>query len=187
MSAASRETDDAVLVARAARGDGEAFEVLVKRHQGAVYALGFGFFKNAEDAGDFTQDVFVKAFRSLRSFQGKSKFSTWIYRIAYNTAINGVKRRKEYASLAEDAEIPDLDDPEKQALREATRRAVAEAVAGLPERYRVCVDLFFFFDRSYQEIESITGFPVNTIKSHVFRAKAMLRETLRREAGGDEK
>lgn len=186
MSAAAPETEDAALVARAARGDGLAFSFLVKRHQGAVYALGIGFFKNAEDAADFAQDVFVKAFRSLASFQGRSKFSTWLYRIAYNTAINGVKRRREYASLAEDAEIPDFDDPERQALREATRGAVAAAVAALPERYRVCVDLFFFFDRSYQEIESITGFPVNTIKSHVFRAKAILRERLRREAEGDQ-
>jgi RNA polymerase sigma-70 factor (ECF subfamily) len=62
--------------------------------------------------------------------------------------------------------------------REAIRVAVRTAVAGLPERYRACVDLFFFYERSYQEIEAITGYPVNTIKSHVFRAKKLLREQL---------
>lgn len=186
MTPAAPDAEDNLLVALASDGDGEAFAVLVRRHQRAVYALGLGFFKNGEDAGDFVQDVFIKAFRNLRSFRGKSKFSTWLYRIAYNTAINAVKRRREYLSLAEENEIPDFDDPERQALKEATRSAVAEAVAELPERYRICVDLFFFFDRSYPEIEAITGFPVNTIKSHVFRAKAMLREKLRREAGGAE-
>lgn len=185
MTPATKDADDAELVAESALGDGVAFAALVRRHQNAVYALGMGFFKNAEDAGDFVQEVFVKAFRNLSSFQGKSKFSTWLYRIAYNTAINAVKRRREYASLAEDSEIPDFENPERQTLREATRAAVVVAVAELPERYRICVDLFFFFDRSYQEIEAITGFPVNTIKSHVFRAKAILREKLRQMAEGD--
>jgi RNA polymerase sigma-70 factor (ECF subfamily) len=186
MSLAAREPEDRELVARVVAGDNEAFAVLVKRHQRAVYGLGIGFFKNADDAGDFVQDVFIKAYRSLAGFQGKSKFSTWLYRVAYNTALNAVKRRHEYLSLAEDAEIPDFDDPERQALRKAAQSAVAQAVAELPERYRICVDLFFFFDRSYPEIETITGFPVNTIKSHVFRAKAILRGKLRNEVeGGD--
>jgi RNA polymerase sigma-70 factor (ECF subfamily) len=72
----------------------------------------------------------------------------------------------------------DAVTPEYDAIRDAIRTAVQTAVAGLPERYRVCIDLFFFYERSYQEIEAITGYPVNTIKSHVFRAKKLLREQL---------
>lgn len=84
--------------------------------------------------------------------------------------------------MAEDAEIPDFDDPQQKAVREASREAIREAIDELPERYRVCLDFYFFYDLSYPEIEVVTGFPVNTIKSHVFRAKAMLRERLRDEA-----
>lgn len=176
--------DDKEIVARVVDGESELFAVLVKRHQRAVYGLGLGFFKNSDDTGDFVQDVFLKAYRNLPGFLGKAKFSTWLYRIAYNTAVNTVKRRREYQSLAEDLEIPDFDDPQSKTLRETSRQAVRSALEDLPERYRICLDLYFFYDLSYPEIEVVTGFPVNTIKSHVFRAKAILRDKLRDEAEG---
>ncbi|QQO09423.1 RNA polymerase sigma factor [Breznakiella homolactica] len=172
------DLDDQLIVQQTLQGNTELFRFLVQRHEKAVFGMGMSFFRNREDAADFTQEVFLKAYRSLPQFQGKARFSTWLYKIAYNTGINGVNRRKEYQSLAEGQEIPDFDDPEKQALMTASREAVKKAVADLPERYRICVDLFFFYDRSYQEIEAVTGFPVNTIKSHVFRAKKMLQEQL---------
>jgi RNA polymerase sigma-70 factor (ECF subfamily) len=140
--------------------------------------MGLSFFHNREDAADFTQDVFLKAYRNLARFRGHARFSTWLYRIAYNTAVNGVTRKKEYRSLAEE-EIPrDERTPEGLTIREAARTAVQKAVAELPEKYRVCVDLFFFYDRSIKEIGEITGFPENTVKSHVFRAKKLLRNQL---------
>jgi RNA polymerase sigma-70 factor (ECF subfamily) len=141
--------------------------------------MGVSFLRNEEDASDFTQDVFLKVYRNLPRFERRSRFSTWLYKIAYNTAVNGVNRRKEYRSLAEDEEgASDGDTPERLLIREATRDAVRESLGELPERYRICIDLFFFYDRSYQEIEAITGFPLNTVKSHVFRAKKLLRESL---------
>ena len=140
--------------------------------------MGMSFFRNAEDASDFTQEVFLKTFRNLSRFEGRSRFSTWLYKIAYNTAINSITRKKEYHSLVEDETVSDNDTPERGVLRGLARDAVLEAITELPERFRVCVDLFFFYDRSYQEIEAITGYPVNTIKSHVFRAKKILREKL---------
>jgi len=184
MSPAPEELDDRTIAARVVAGESGLYSVLVRRHQRAVYGLGLGFFKNSDDSGDFVQDVFLRAYRGLPGFQGKSKFSTWLYRIAYNTAVNAVKRRREYQSLAEDAEVPAADDPQRDAVRETSRCAVRKAVGELPERYRVCVDLYFFYGLSYPEIESVTGFPSNTIKSHVFRAKAILREKLRDEADG---
>jgi RNA polymerase sigma-70 factor (ECF subfamily) len=170
--------EDQTLVAQILSGRKERFRLLVKRHERAVHGLGLSFFRNAEDAADFTQEVFLKAFRNLSYFEGRSRFSTWLYRIAYNTAVNSVTRKKEYLSLAGEEYLNDGDTPERTVLRSVIKDAVLDAVTGLPERYRVCVDLFFFYDRSYQEIEAITGFPVNTIKSHVFRAKKLLREKL---------
>jgi RNA polymerase sigma-70 factor (ECF subfamily) len=140
--------------------------------------MGRSFFRNDEDASDFVQEVFLKAFRSLPHFEGRSRFSTWLYKIAYNTAVNVVSRRKEYQSLAEEDQLRDDESPERRTMRALVKDAVSAAVAELPERYRICVDLFFFYDRSYQEIEAITGYPVNTIKSHVFRAKKLLRDKL---------
>ena len=182
-------TTDQFIVDQLVSGRKELFRILVQRHEQAVYGMGLSFFRNAEDAADFTQEVFLKSFRSLARFQGRSRFSTWLYRIAYNTAVNGLQRQKDhngtsFQSLADAGEAPPETDrrsaetPEGALIRAAAAEAVREALADLPERYRICVDLFFFYDRSYQEIELITGYPVNTIKSHVFRAKKLLREKL---------
>ncbi|MDR2494927.1 MAG: sigma-70 family RNA polymerase sigma factor [Spirochaetaceae bacterium] len=176
--------DDQMIVAEVVSGQKNLFRLLVNRHEKTVYAMGLSFFHNAEDASDFTQEVFLKLFRALAHFEGRSRFSTWLYKIAYNTAVNSVTRRKEYQSLAEEKDGPparaeERAAPERAVLRDMVKEAVREAVRELPERYRVCVDLFFFYGRSYLEIEAITGYPVNTIKSHVFRAKKLLREKLK--------
>jgi RNA polymerase sigma-70 factor (ECF subfamily) len=180
----SGSDDDRLIVSQIVSGQKELFRLLVKRHEKAVYGMGLSFFRNQEDASDFTQEVFLKVFRRLSCFEGRSRFSTWLYKVAYNTAINQMTRTKEYRSLAEIEEAGDGDTPERRLIRTAAAKAVKEAVEDLPERYRICVDLFFFYDRSYQEIEAITGFPVNTIKSHVFRAKKTLREKLSSIAEG---
>jgi RNA polymerase sigma-70 factor (ECF subfamily) len=170
--------EDPTIIAQIVAGQKELFRILVARHERAVYGMGMSFFRNAEDAADFTQDVFLKVYRNLAYFEGRSRFSTWLYKVAYNTAINSMNRKKEYRSLAEEDAGVDGDTPDRSLLRSVIKEAVTAAVRDLPDRYRACVDLFFFYDRSYQEIEAITGFPVNTIKSHVHRAKKMLREKL---------
>ena len=175
------EFNDQLIVSQIVSGQKDLFRLLVRQYEKAVFGMGMSFFRNSEDASDFTQEVFLKAFRSLSSFEGRSRFSTWLYKIAYNTALNEVNRRKEYQSLAEedsDKLVNSGETPERLAIRNAVREAVQAAIKELPERFRVCVDLFFFYDRSYLEIEAITGIPVNTIKSHVFRAKILLREKL---------
>ena len=170
--------DDRLILEQILGGQKELFRLLVKRYEQQVYGMGLSFFRNPEDASDFTQEVFLKVYRNLSRFEGRSRFSTWLYKIAYNTAVNSVKRNKEYRSLSEEENITDSDTPERKVLRKLLKEAVLEAVMDLPSRFRVCVDLFFFYNRSYQEIELITGFPVNTIKSHVFRAKKLLRKKL---------
>lgn len=182
-TAADVESDfnDQLIVSQIVSGQKDLFRLLVRRHERAVYGMGLSFFRNVDDASDFTQEVLLKAYRNLPNFERRSRFSTWLYKIAYNTALNEVNRRKEYLSLADenmDKLISSGDTPEKITLRNAAKEAVKAAVKELPERFGLCIDLFFFYDRSYQEIEAITGIPVNTIKSHVFRAKVLLREKL---------
>jgi len=188
MSHDEGERGDEMIVRQIVSGQKDLFRLLVRRYERPVYGMGMGFFRNAEDAGDFAQEVFLKVFRNLSGFEGRSRFSTWLYRIAYNTALNGVNRRKEYRSLAEGAdeiEASGSDSPEQAMLRKAAKEAVLASLRELPERYRICIDMFFFYGRSYQEIEAITGFPVNTIKSHVFRAKKLLRGKLEGIADGE--
>lgn len=172
--------DDETLIQRILTGEKTLYRILVERYKKQVNALGISFLRNEIESEDFSQDVFVKAFKNLERFEMRSRFSTWLYRIAYNTAINNVQRRTEFVSLAENETLVAADrTPEDESIRAAVRKAVRLAIDGLPEKYRICIDLFFFYDCSYDEISSITGDPVNTIKSHVFRAKKILREKLR--------
>ena len=170
--------DEPLLISQIVSGRTELFRLLINRYQRTVHSIGLSFFHNTEDAADFTQDVFLKTYRNLASFGGRARFSTWLYRIAYNTAINGVTRKKEYRSLAEEENPETEETPEHILLKKAAREAVLQAVQELPGKYRICIDLFFFYDRSIKEIGAITGFPENTVKSHVFRAKKLLRERL---------
>jgi RNA polymerase sigma-70 factor, ECF subfamily len=170
--------EDQAAIERVLDGDAEAFRFLVERHRRSVAALGRSFFRNEEDTADFVQDVFLKAYINLASFKGKSLFSTWLMRIAYNTAVNAVNRRRQYESCADEMEIEDPANPEGELIAKEARDALKTAMRELPAKYVVCLDLFFFYDFAYGEISEVTGFPVNTIKSHVFRAKRIMRERL---------
>lgn len=184
-SAAKPDSAEIQLIKSAAAGNAQSFAQLVSTYERRVRALGMSFFKNVPDCDDFVQEVFIKVFTGLRQFRGDSQFSTWLMRIAYNTAVNSVKRRKECAALPEDYEIEDtVAGPEERHLRKVTEHVIRCSIAELPEKYRICLDMYFYYDMSYSEISVITDLPVNTIKSHVFRAKKMLKDMLSQELGG---
>ncbi len=169
---------DEKLVSRVLDGDREAFSVLIKRYQARMLRLGYGFYKNQDEAEDFAQDVFLKAYTGLAGFKGKSSFSTWLTKIAYNTGINGKKKSGRYEALeAEPADSRNLG-PEELSIRKDSLESLRKAMAALPEKYAVCLDLFFAAGMKFEDISEVTGFPVNTIKSHVFRAKRDLRKAL---------
>lgn len=174
------EKRDQLLVKETLAGESRSFARLMEQYKKRLTALGMSFFKNTTDTDDFVQEVFIKVYRNLSKFKGDSAFSTWLTRVAYNTAVNAVNRRKEYAPLADEEGIVDSNlTPEEKEIRRLTMEAVHEAVAELPEKYAVCLELYFFYDIPYDEISVITAYPVNTIKSHIFRAKSILREKLR--------
>ena len=182
----ARETSDEEAIGRVLDGNTEAFAVLVRRHSARIMRLGMSFFHDEEDSADFVQDVFVKSYTALASFRGKSLFSTWLLRIAYNTAITSKKRKRDVLSLDPELEIAGAPGTDEAHLREETARTVREAMAELPPRQALCIELYFYYDLKYAEISEITGYPVNTIKSHVFRAKRVLRERLGSVGGGEE-
>lgn len=170
---------DTSLIKAALKGDSKAFATLMTLYKRRIERLGMSFFKNADDAEDFVQDVFLRAYTKLNTFKGDSQFSTWITRIAYNIAINAVNRRKEYLPIADEDLFTDPGfTPEERHIRAATMQAIRTAIRELPERFAICLDLYFFYGIPYQEISEITDFPVNTIKSHIFRAKRIIKEKL---------
>jgi len=173
-----KNEDDEDIVGKVIRGDADLFGELVDRYQRKIFNIGMMFFRNHDDASDFTQEVFLRAYNSLGSFRGKSRFVFWLTRVAYNHGINAVKGKRTAESLAESALPWEGATPEETHLKEEVRRALRKAVGELPKNYRVCVDLYFFYGLCYAEISEITGFPLNTIKSHVFRAKQILRDSL---------
>ena len=149
-------------------------------YKNKIFIFGKSFFKNETDAEDFVQEVFIKIYTHLNTFKGKSQFSTWLMRIAYTTAINSINRRKEYLPLSDEMIIADplTNTPEEVHLKKLLKTAIKQAISELPEKYAICIDMYFSYDIPYSEISEITGLPLNTIKSHIFRAKKILKEKL---------
>ena len=178
-SEAADKKKELQLIAKAAKGDSQAFSRLVARYHRRVAALGMSFFKNATDTEDFLQDVFIKVYTKLHTFRGESLFSTWLLRIAYTTAVNSIKRRQEYLPISDETILFDKDyTPEERQLRQLTIEVLQESIKELPEKHALCLDLYFFYDLPYKEIEEITGIPLNTVKSHIFKKKKMLKEKI---------
>lgn len=171
-----------MLIKSILNGNANSFATLISYYQQRIYRFGLSFFKNESDADDFLQEVFIKVYTKLSTFKGDSQFSTWVMRIAYTTAINSINRTKEYTSLPENYDIADIDlTPEQLQLQNFTKQAINEALQDLPENYRICLDLYFFYDMTYEDISEMTNIPTNTIKSNVFRAKRILKEKLEKE------
>lgn len=172
------EPADGDLVAMTLRGDSEAFATLVERYDRAVYHLAYRTLHDVEEARDATQEAFFKAFRSLRTFKPGAKFSTWIFAIAYHACCDRLNRRRHFTG----DEMPERADPSPSpehqviALDEASR--LRAAIDALPEKYRTVVTLFHLQGRQYEEIASVLGLPMGTVKTHLFRAKEQLRRLL---------
>jgi RNA polymerase sigma-70 factor, ECF subfamily len=184
------ELDDETLVERAANGgDNPAFAELVRRHQGKVRGLLLRLTGNHSVADDLAQEVFLRAYRGLVGFEGRSRFSTWIYRIAYNVFLNHRARSKELAALPQGFEShAAAPETELSPSRLDLRHDLAAAIAELPERYRVVVTLYYLEEVSYPEIAEVLDLPLGTVKTHLHRAKRMLRDHLQaRPTAGEER
>ncbi|MGL4987433.1 MAG: RNA polymerase sigma factor [Treponemataceae bacterium] len=184
LTAKKQKDEDIFYLNEIKKGNEHYFALLVKKYEKKIKLLGFSFFKNFADVDDFSQEVFLKVYISLASFRGDSLFSTWLLRVAYNTAINSTKRTKQFFSMSDQLELVDPNfTPEENHLRSVSAKTIADSIKDLPSQYAHCVELYFFCDVPYNEISKITDQPVNTIKSHIFRAKKILRSKLIDEFG----
>jgi len=177
------------LVGRSKEGDLSAFEELVVMYQKQIYNLGFRMMGSEEDACDVVQEAFLKAFKSIKKFDGRSSFGTWVYRIAVNVCIDELRKRKKvklypvaHNDNPEDRGcklVIDTDDlPEEQMERREVKKQVHRAISKLGEEHRVIIILRDIQGKSYQEIANILGINIGTVKSRISRARTSLKEEL---------
>ncbi len=181
-------SDDAPLVERCLKGDERAYGLLLGRYRRAVYSLIYRMVGNAEEAQDLAQEAFIRAFRSLSSYDRTRSFSNWLFKIASNLTIDYHRRRKlRTISLAvgeeeEEGREMELPDPTPSALdhlvEDESSRRTDQLVRALPERYRIVVLMRHSQDMSYEEIATALGLPVGTVKAQLHRARAMLKRKL---------
>ncbi len=182
------EQNDADLVRQTLCGNTSAYNGLVMRYQRQVYNLAYRMLGNAEDAGDLVQETFLRAYGALASFRQDASFLTWLYKIASNLCIDQLRSRKARSALSLDVELeegrePAADarscSPEELAIRDSVQEVVQRAISNLPEKYRVVVVMRHLQDMSVEEIANVLGMPTGTVKTHLFRAREMLRGRLR--------
>jgi RNA polymerase sigma-70 factor (ECF subfamily) len=183
--------EDAALVAGAKTGDARAFELLVQRHEGKIFALARRMTRNREDAEDVMQQSFQKAFIHLKKFEGESLFSTWLTRIAINEALMLLRRRRGTRevpiaeSKAEDEtalslDIPDgAPSPEDTCLQREQERIVSAAVNELTPGMRKAIELRELGELSTGETAQVMGLSVGAVKGRVFHGRRKLRQTLK--------
>jgi RNA polymerase sigma-70 factor (ECF subfamily) len=178
-----RNFSDEQIVRLIQKGDFELYSLIVERYQDRVFSIGMRFFYDRDDAADFTQEVFLKAFKKIDAFREIALFRYWLVKLAYNHGINLKKSRNDKNDKIADFNYENIQSgyelPEKSHIYSEIKQILAEEINRLPERYRICIDFYFFLGLKYNEISEITGYPVNTIKSDVLRAKNILRQKLK--------
>jgi len=182
---------DDELVKLSRNGDKNAFGELVKRHEGKVYALGFRFMKNREDAADVMQDTFLQAYRKLGSFEGKSAFSTWLYRIAVNICLMRKRKKKlEYVSFDSAIEsesggddikrdpVDWSDEPLELADKKQVREKIEKALSKMPGEYREVVVLRDMDGFSNNAVADMLKISLPAVKSRLHKGRMYLRKEL---------
>ncbi len=179
------EQDDTQLVNASQHGDEDAFALLVQRHQRCIFNLSLRMLQDYEDASEVTQEAFLAAWQGLPSFRGEARFATWLYRIAYRCCLRQLERRKrerDLQAVIEAEQILEGMHKEKQVediLELSDRQAmVREQMEHLPSQYRMVLILRHLQEMTYEEMAAVLSMPVGTIKTHLFRARNLLKERL---------
>ena len=168
---------DATLVGRCLHGDLEAFGVLMERYQRQVFSAVLHMVGNYEDASELSQQIFMKAFENLRTYDVNRKFFSWIYRVAMNESINHLKTRRQWEPIQDSLATPHAGPADHFESGERSLE-IQRAVRALDPIHRAVIVSRHFLDLSYSEAAEVLGIPEKTFKSRLFEARQLLREAL---------
>jgi RNA polymerase sigma factor (sigma-70 family) len=182
--------EDSRLIQSALAGDDPSYRKLMDKYHDQIYNFIYRMIHDREQVEDLTQEAFIKAFQSLRSFNEEFAFSTWLYKIATNNSIDFIRKRKlQMYSIDKPVESKDSDfvfelpdmtyEADGDVIRDQRAILLQGAIAQLPEKYRKVIQLRHMEERSYEEIAKILHLPIGTVKAHIFRAREILYKQLR--------
>lgn len=185
----AEEKTDLELVRELQQGKDSAYELLVSRYSNKVYSLASRMTRNPEDAEEVLQDVFITVYRKIKNFEGKSSFSSWLYRVAVNASLMKIRKRKQNKSIGMDDALPndqnslllrskEEDELDNLTLRNEVRDALYHAISKLPEEYRPVFVLRDIDGLTSKEVGKILNLTVPAVKSRLHRSRLMLRKKL---------
>jgi len=174
------DLDETSLVEECLAGRPGAFDAVVERHRRPVYQLCYRFVGNHEDASDLSQDVFLRAYRGLRSFRGHSSLATWLYRIGVNVCLNRISAKAPQTESIETEQLVDTrtESASERVLRHERAVRVRNAIAQLPRKQRATLILRMYHEMSHQEIAEVLGSSVGAVKANFFHALGNLKKLL---------
>ena len=177
-------TNDQILINQIIEGDTNAFALLVNRYKDLVFTLALRILKNREEAEEVAQDTFIKTYKSLDRFKGDSKFSTWIYRVTYNSCLDRIKKNKKHLNNVEineftAHEVVTIDNALDKIEIEERKKAIQKCIESLPTEESFLLTLYYFDDLSLNEISKIVGITANSIKVKLFRSRKKLATILK--------
>lgn len=175
--------DDKFYIEKVLNGDTNAYADLINKHKEMVFTIAVKILRNHEDAEEIAQDTFLKAFNALPNFKGDAKFSTWIYRIAYNTAISQSRKRKqEFAAINDDMIDNYTTDKVSRSVNEFSEdeqiNAINSLMEKLPEEENLLLTLFYKNEKSIGDISEITGYTESNVKVKLYRLRKKMYNEL---------
>ena len=179
-----KHQEDQVYIDKVKNGDLASYSFLVDRYKDMAFTIARKIMRNSEDAEDAAQESFVKAYQQIHQFEGKAKFSTWLYTIVYRTSVSKLQKRGVFL-LAIDDEIAenytdDYTSPQLEHMHASEQQQyVRQAIENLPETDALLITLYYMNENSIKEIEDITGLTASNIKVRLFRARKILENSLR--------
>lgn len=177
--------DDVDFIENLVEGDEGAYYKLIEEHKNMVKSVALKIVKDNDTAEDIAQETFITVFEKIHTFEGRSKLSTWIYRIAYNKSLESFRKKKAKVSYEEVAYLKELADetptPEETTMSKSTVREVREKLDELPEKYRLPLTLYYLSDKSYKDVSEIMDIPIGSVKTYLHRGKKELLKLMRRE------
>ncbi|WP_298237067.1 RNA polymerase sigma factor [uncultured Algibacter sp.] len=177
-------TNDQYYISLVIDGDTNAFSVLVDRYKDLVYTLALRMLKNREEAEEVSQDTFIKIYKSINKFKGDSKFSTWVYKVTYNTCLDRLKKnRKHFNDIPinefTEHQVKTIDNALDSLEQEEYSKAIQECIALLPSEDAFLLTLYYFEELSLEEISKAVGLKANNVKVKIFRGRKKLATILR--------